>query len=59
MELTLTVTLIMAGLTLGHWNPLVSVCPGEGKAGGEFYNIYQNYHLTHGQLGALLPVTCN
>ena len=44
MELTLTVTLIMAGLTLGHWNPLVSVCPGEGKAGGEgeFYNIYQN-----------------
>ena len=42
MELTLTVTLLMAGLTLGHWNPLVSVCPGEGKAGGEFYNIYQN-----------------
>merc|ERR1712156_1183180 len=44
MELTLTVTLVMAGLTLGHWNPLVSVCPGEGSRYGDFKCIHDRTH---------------
>merc|ERR1711978_600472 len=44
MELTLTVTLLMAGLTLGHWNPLVSVCPGEGSRYGDYKCIHDRTH---------------